>query len=394
MQFFVNPHFRFMRYRRLWLAISLAMLVLGWLAYAVRGGLNLGIDFAGGTQLTLRFREAPDLDRLRQALAAAGIPQTQLQSFGRPENHEILLKTPLQDSDDEEQIRQRIDDALTAEYNAGSTGFDLNQRGTVALGELLARLDPDGVGGDPENRRAHYEAVAETIGERRRSSGILDSWQDLAGLPEVSAEVVEALRQNAVLGNYTVLGGGRVSPQVGAELRQKGILAVVFSLIGMLVYIWLRFEMRFGIGAVVSVAHDVFVTLPLFALTGFEFNLTTVAAFLTLIGYSVNDSVVIFDRVREIRRHHRRKSLEEVLDLAINQTLSRTILTGGATLLATLSLFFFGGEVLRGFAFILAVGIILGTYSTIYIASPITLWWDQVFGKAARAERKERRAAL
>jgi preprotein translocase subunit SecF len=148
----------------------------------------------------------------------------------------------------------------------------------------------------------------------------------------------------------------------------------------MLAYIGFRFEVRFGIGAVMASLHDVMVTLGLFTLLGYEFNLTTVAAFLTLIGYSVNDTVVIFDRIRENMRKSRRKPLIEVMNESINETLSRTIMTSGLTFLTVLSLFLLGGDVLKGFGFVMTVGIIVGTYSSIYVASPFALLWEDLFG--------------
>jgi preprotein translocase subunit SecF len=183
---------------------------------------------------------------------------------------------------------------------------------------------------------------------------------------------------------------------MGRELRQKGILAVVLSLLGMLAYIWLRFELRFGIGALMASIHDVLVALGLFALFGYEFNLTTIAAFLTLVGYSVNDTVVIFDRVRENMNASPSEPLVHVMNRSLNETLSRTVLTSGTTLLAAGALFVLGGDVLRGFSFVLAIGVIVGTYSSIYIASPFALLWEQLVGGSARARRgggKKRRAA-
>jgi preprotein translocase subunit SecF len=159
------------------------------------------------------------------------------------------------------------------------------------------------------------------------------------------------------------------------------------SLLGMLCYIWFRFELRFGIGAVMASLHDVVVTLLFFWAFGLEFNLTTIAAFLTLIGYSVNDTVVIFDRMRENMRKSRRKPLIEVMNDSINQTLSRTIMTSGLTFLTVLSLLIFGGDVLHGFAFVMTVGIIVGTYSSIYVASPFALLWESLFGAQGRWRR-------
>jgi preprotein translocase subunit SecF len=160
----------------------------------------------------------------------------------------------------------------------------------------------------------------------------------------------------------------------------------------MLLYIWFRFELRFGVGALMAVFHDVLVVLGFYALMDFEFNLTTIAAFLTLVGYSVNDTVVIFDRVRENMRRNRREPFAETLNRSINQTLSRTILTSGTTLLAVGALLVLGGDVLRGFSFVLTIGIVVGTYSSVYVASPFALLWEQLFGTEARARREAKAA--
>ena len=197
-----------------------------------------------------------------------------------------------------------------------------------------------------------------------------------------------ALQQNTFLGNFAVLATENVGPQVGSELRRQGFWAVIFSLLAMLIYIGFRFELRFGIGAIMASVHDVMVTLGLFTLLGYEFNLTTVAAFLTLIGYSTNDTVVIFDRVRENMRKSRRKPLIEVMNESINETLSRTIMTGGLTFLTVLSLLILGGDVLRGFAFVMTVGIIVGTYSSVYVASPFALLWERYFGSSGKLTNK------
>jgi preprotein translocase subunit SecF len=209
----------------------------------------------------------------------------------------------------------------------------------------------------------------------------------------VSPAARDLLEERAYLGRYAILGAENVGPQIGSELRSKGLWAVGLSLLGMMIYIWLRFELRFGIGAVVASLHDVLITLGLYAYVNYEFNLTTIAAFLTVVGYSVNDTVVIFDRVRENMRRTRRESLESLLNLSVNQTLSRTALTSGTTLLAVTTLYAFGGEVIRGFAFVIIVGVIVGTYSSVFVASPVVLWWERLFGREARAGRKSARTA-
>ncbi len=207
-------------------------------------------------------------------------------------------------------------------------------------------------------------------------------------MPGVSPAALSVLRERAQLGNFAVVGVENVGPQMGRELREKGILAVLLSLLGMMGYIWLRFELRFGIGALMASIHDVLVCLGLFALFGFEFNLTTIAAFLTLVGYSVNDTVVIFDRVRENMRKTPQRPLVEVMNESLNQTLSRTVLTSGTTLLAVGSLLALGGDVLRGFSFVMTVGVFVGTYSSIYIASPFALLWEQLFGSSRGGARR------
>jgi preprotein translocase subunit SecF len=299
MQLIRETNIDFMKYRRIWIWVSLILVAVGVFSVFFHGRLNVGIDFAGGTQLTLRFPEQPNIDRLREIVAGAGVGQAQIQRFGGDASNEAMIRTPLSEGGEE-----------------------------GANSKLLA-----------------------------------------------------ALRASFGDNGFTVLSSENVGPQVGAELRTKGLLAVLWSMIGMMIYIWIRFELRFGFGAIMATLHDVLVTVGLFAMFGFEFNLTTIAAFLTLIGYSVNDTVVVFDRVRENMRRSPGKPLLGLLNLSLNQTLSRTLLTGGTVLMACIALMIWGGEVLRGFAFVLFVGVIVGTYSSIYIASPFTLLWAQFVEK-------------
>jgi len=407
MELFRDTNINFMKYRKFWIVVSLALVVVGIFAVFVHGKLNIGIDFAGGTQLTLKFSEQPQVDRLRQVLGDAGIEDVTIQRFGEVDADEVLVKTPTAKGS-EEGYRDRVVRALDAEYNdkapdaeheGGSGGLDLNRDGAEEITSLLLQRDPDGVMSSEAERdaaRAHYEGVAEAVLEVRRQAGLISSWDQLDSAAGVSPGVAQVLRANASLGNFSVLGVENVGPQMGRELRRKGILAVVLSLFGMLAYIWLRFELRFGIGALMASIHDVLVALGLFALFGYEFNLTTIAAFLTLIGYSVNDTVVIFDRVRENMHKSPSEPLVDVMNRSLNETLSRTVLTSGTTLLAAGALYVLGGDVLRGFSFVLTIGVIIGTYSSIYIASPFALLWEQMFagsGRGRRGRGKSRRAA-
>jgi preprotein translocase subunit SecF len=184
-----------------------------------------------------------------------------------------------------------------------------------------------------------------------------------------------------------------VGPVVGKALRTQARNATLFSLLAMLIYIGFRFEPIYGVAATIAVFHDVLVTLGLVSIFNYEISLNVIAAFLTLVGYSVNDTIVIFDRVRENRKMARRQTLVELLNTSLNQTLRRTILTSGLTFLAVISLFLFGGEVLHGFSFVLVVGMIAGTYSTIGIASPVVAWWRQFRDKPAREKKKAKSEA-
>jgi preprotein translocase subunit SecF len=390
MQFFTNTSFDFMKYRKVWAAVSIALSVLAIVVVFVHGKLNIGIDFAGGTQVVVQFREPPPVDDLRAALVAGGIGDASLQEFGSAASGEFIIRTPQREGL-EEGREEEILAVLDSAYNQGGEGrFDLNQRDSEQLAALLQEADPlQLAAADAATARAHYDDIAIAVLERRRQDGVLRDWQAISALPEVTPEVLAALQQRTYLGNFGLLSQEVVGPTMGAELRRRGIWAVVLSVLAMLVYIWVRFELRFGVGAVVALVHDVIVVLGLYAWMDFEFNLTTVAAFLTLVGYSVNDSVVVFDRVRETMRKSRRQSFEATVNEAINRTLSRTILTGVTTLAAMGALLVLGGQVLRGFAFVMVVGVIIGTYSSIWVASSFTLLWQNMMERRGLGEGKK-----
>ena len=387
MELFRNTSFDFMRLRRVCLGLS-TIAVIAALGFIFSRQLNLGIDFAGGTQMIVQFAESPDVQELRGLLEDAGIENASIQSFGADEDNSIILRTPTAEEGEQESA-VRVEDMLQQRFNGGVSGFDLNRQGTEALASLLLEADPDDqrASGDDIAAREQYRQAAAEVMALRRSGGLIKDWSEIEPGEALSAAAVAAIRERTTFGNFAVLSSDNVQAQIGSELRRKGLLAIGFSLAGILAYIWFRFELRFGIGALVALAHDVAVCLGLFAFAGYEFNLTTVAAFLTVIGYSVNDSVVVFDRVRENLRRNRRESLVDVLNRSLNQTLSRTALTSGTTLLAVGSLFVLGGDVIRGFSFLLLVGVLIGTYSSIYVASPIVLIWESSFGRERRQKR-------
>ena len=387
MQFLTESKIEFMKYRKVLVWVSATLLVVAFAEIFFMTGINLGIDFAGGTQLTVRMRDAVPVDDLRRTFESAGLRDASIQQYGPVESQEVLIKAPVVEESEEGSSKlliQALDDDLNSDRSESQ--IDLNQRGREVLATALTLADPDERKlVDDDQGQGHYDTVATAVIEQRNNLGLFSSWEQVQAVEGLSDGAFQTLQGQGFLGAFHVIQNENVGPQIGSELRTKGILAVVLSFLGMLMYIWYRFELRFGVGAIVAVVHDFMITLGLYALFDYEFNLPTIAAFLTLVGYSVNDTVVIFDRVRENRRRYRRKDLESVINVSINQTLSRTILTSGTTLLVVGCLYFLGGEVLKGFAFVLLIGVIVGTYSSIYVASPFTLLWEHYFGQKAKA---------
>jgi preprotein translocase subunit SecF len=389
MRFLANTNFPFLKYRHIGLAVSLVLILAGLASIGWGPSLKLGVDFSGGTQLTLKFREEPDLARVRRALEALRLGDVTIQRFDEPELHEFLVR--VQNPGQEGDFSKAMVEALEKEFNAASPGgLQLNSMGMEALRDALAEADPEKVGGTLEARRQHYQPQAAALLALRKEKGIFQGAGDLDQVQELSPAVRAYLKQEGRFGQFTVLAADAVGPLVGKDLRNKAAQAVIFSLLGMLVYIAFRFHLPYGIGAVAALFHDVLISLGALSFTQREINLPTVAALLTLVGYSVNDTVVIFDRIRERLKLERGKPLVEVMDRAINQTLSRTVITSGLTLLVVIALYLFGGDVINTFAFVLLVGIIVGTYSSIYIASPVALFFTELFAKN-KAGRRSRR---
>jgi preprotein translocase subunit SecF len=378
----------FLRYK--WIALGAsALVIVAGLAYELAGhGLNLGIDFQGGTQVTVKFQQQPDLGQLRAAVAQLGIGEPVIQRFDEIEKNEILIRVGNPEGA-EGDFTKPILDLLRQQYNADlSRGFDLNTQGSEEMTAILVDKDPDAVGPDVEVREAHYRPMVDAVFAYRKKAGIFSSLDELDQIEGLSEPARAYIKESSDLGAFSLLGAESVGPAVGADLQRKARLAMTFSLLGMLVYIWIRFQLPYGIGAVVALFHDVLITLSALSLTQREINLPTIAALLTLVGYSVNDTVVVFDRVRENLRMRRGEDLEPVMNDSINQTLSRTLITSGTTLIVVVCLYLFGGDVINTFAFVLLVGILVGTYSSVFVASPVALGVNRVL--AARRERRRR----
>ncbi|PYQ37305.1 MAG: protein translocase subunit SecF [Acidobacteria bacterium] len=382
MELFRQTNIDFLRYKWIAIGASWLMIALGLFAIFVQKGLKFGIDFAGGTQIAVRFTQRPDLDHLRKVLDAANLGDTGIQRYEDPSKNEVLIRVQQQKREGRD-VSHDVQDALRsglAPPGAAPSKLDLNREGRDSLGGRLTAADPDHVSGRPDVVPAdYYGKIAERIIAYRSAAGIFRSTADFDRLPDVSATVKSWLKANCFAGPFVLLSAENVGPQVGADLRKKALLAVVWSIGGMLAYIAIRFRsFPFGVGAVVALIHDTLITVGLLALMGREFNLVVVAALLTLVGYSVNDTVVVYDRVRENQRTPKKEALESVINRSINQTLSRTVLTSGATMLVCVALFFLGGEVLNTFALALIIGIIVGTYSSIYVAAAIVVIWKDL----------------
>jgi preprotein translocase subunit SecF len=283
---------------RLFVAISLLLIGAGMVALFLNG-LNLGIDFKGGTVVQIRTQEVVPLDDVREALRTVGFGDAVIQQYGTPKD--LLIRAPAGDE------------------NVGAT----------IKGALLKKF---------------------------------------------GNEQVEVERQE------------QVGPQVGADLRKQAVLAIVYALVMVVIYITIRFEFKYAIAAIIALIHDVSLTIGAFAVTGLEVDLTVVAAVLTIVGYSLNDTIVVFDRIRENHRENIQIPVTRVINRSVNETLSRTVLTSGTTLVVVTALFFLGGEVIHDFAFALLVGIAVGTYSSIFIASPVVALWDRLGHRDEEAE--------
>jgi preprotein translocase subunit SecF len=254
---------------------------------------------------------------------------------------------------------------------AGDGKIDINN---ISVEELANTLR--GKAGIPTAEDDVQTLVGAIRESRVSKGGIMSSLDELSSVPGVSAEVLATVKDAATVGKFSIRSTDVVGPKIGAELKQKAVYATLYSLAAMLIYIAFRFEWIYGLAAVIAVFHDTLITLGLFSLTNREISLTVVAALLTLVGYSMNDTIVVFDRIRENLKNRRAGSMTDLINASINQTLSRTILTSGLTFLTALALWLFGGDVLEGFSFALVVGIIVGTYSSIFVASPILVFWQ------------------
>ncbi|MGO8719605.1 MAG: protein translocase subunit SecF [Acidobacteriaceae bacterium] len=390
MEFFGEVNIDWLGKKWYFLGFSLIFSIAGLLSLFFWHHLPLGVDFKGGTLIYLKFEQTPNLNRIRSAADSVGLHDVNMVRFGHPEDNEIIVSLPQRDTKETSLDAGRTAIVHTLQQNYTSNGaanagkLDLDNATRESLADFLTNADPLHLA-NPAVEEIQYPQIAETILNYRDKvkDGLIGSITDLQG--KVEPGVVSALQQGAYLSGFTVRNTEIVGPQVGAQLRQKAIFATLYSLAGMLVYLWFRFELIYGVAAVVAVFHDTLITVGAFSLANREMTLTVVAAILTLIGYSMNDTIVVFDRVRENLKLIRRGTLSEIVNKSINQTLSRTVLTSGLTFLTVLALFLFGGEVLNGFSFALVIGILIGTYSSIAVAAPMLVAYQDWRGRRGKA---------
>jgi preprotein translocase subunit SecF len=369
-EFFRNTNIDFLGKKWYFLAFSLIFSVAGLFSMLFWHHIPWGVDFRGGTLVYVKFSHTPDENAIRAELDRKGLRNFKLQRLGAASNNEELIDLDVRETSEQALDKGKLTIIEALKTNAPPGKIDLNNASFLTIKNYLVDKDPLRAGSDADKK---YSAQSQAIVDYRDKvqGGVLNSADQLQSAPGVERAVAASLPDGFYVSDFGVRDVQIIGPQVGGQLRTQAGLATLYSLLGMLVYLGFRFEWIYGIAAVVTVFHDTLITVGAFSLTNTDITLTVIAAILTLIGYSNNDTIVVFDRIRENIKLMRREKLSEIVNRSINQTLSRTILTAGLTFLTVLALFLFGGEVLRGFSLALVIGILIGTYSSIAIAAPI-----------------------
>ncbi len=391
MELFKDTNYDFLGKKWLFIGLSLVLTAVGLASWVAKGGLRYGIDFKGGALMTVKWAGQSPVDQIRKAVSRRISGEVTVYELGDiSDRNLVVIGTELRDEKELNANRRAMQDTLEATFGQpGTSRLDFsNASQQMLIDRLRDPLQRAGVQlADPQLQKL----VADMVNFRNTPprSGLVGNFDQLVAVPGMNSGIISVLKQECYLAPFSVRQVEMVGPKVGAELRRKAILATLYALAGMLVYIAFRYEWIYGVGAVVAVFHDTIVTLGLFSLFNKEISLTVIAALLTLVGYSMNDTIVIFDRIRENLKILRREPLDSLMNKSINQTLSRTIMTSGLTFLTVIALYLFGGPVLHTFSFALVVGIIIGTYSSVFIASPIVLFWhnwaDKRQGRVAPA---------
>ena len=373
MEIFKNTNFDFLGNKWPFIIASLVLTAAGLGSLLMKGGPKYGIDFNGGTSTSVAFATDPNEEEIRRVLSAKIPGEIVVQKIQG--QNEVMIGSEVQDEKQLNTAREAIYSSLAEKFNPDPKKMDINNSGQAAIADQIR----DGLGRAGVNLSDNQlqDMVKAILQFRDSRQGIISNFDSLSGVVGVTPAVIGVLKNTLTAAPYNIRHFDLVGPKVGRELRTQALTATLLALTGMLIYVALRFELVYGAAAVIAVFHDTIITVGLFSLFNKQIDLPVIAALLTLVGFSMNDTIVVFDRIRENLKLMRKESLYTIINASINQTLSRTILTSGLTLLTALSLYFFGGPVLHGFSFALVFGILVGTYSSIFVASPILVAWQE-----------------
>ncbi len=412
----IEPKVPFVSARKIAAVLSVLALIASVFLFMTRN-LNYGIDFTGGTVLEIDTGSDPTakLEDIRSTLNGLGMGQVNLQTIDPPrdgaDKHKyVLITVPIQDESPENEVlfQKNVINSLSAlegdnfavqSENTNDKGYTtfMVKHGDEPFGSEIRSSDSENSSRSAQQEDPRLESIKAVISSlgvndatvRRDSPDVVEirfeqKNEASANVQQLALGYTKLALANEV-GSYDIRGQGVLGSKVSGELRQKGILAIVLALSMVLLYIWFRFEWQFAVGAVIALFHDVILTIGVFSLTQIEFNLSIIAAILTIVGYSLNDTVIVYDRIRENMRKYKKMAMPQLINLSINDTLSRTILTSLTTLLALVALYILGGSGLRGFSFAMIWGVFVGTYSSIFVASPLLL----LFKLRNQADRPE-----
>ncbi len=381
------PHgttFDFVGKRRIAVVLSLIvnLTVILW-ALPIFRGLNFGVDFAGGTELEIKFAQPLDPGAIRQSVEELGFKDASVQVYGPESENTFLIRVGRIALMGEADVK-RVEDAVKAKLPVASTSFNAEIGDKIDF-QFSAPVDAAAL-------KAAVEGAGIRVREIREEAGLTAGTKSFAVITQGIREKVEAdLTARFAQAKPDVRRVEYVGPAVGRELRNQGFKAILYAMALIVVYVGLRFDFRFSPGVIIAIVHDSIVTLGYFAVSGREFNLTSIAVILTVVGYSVNDTVVVYDRIRENQAKYKGKSLADLVNLSINETLGRTFLTSFATALSLVGLLIFGVGTIFDFAFAMLLGIISGTYSTWFIAAPMTIWLEE---RAAKKKARPQQPAV
>jgi preprotein translocase subunit SecF len=375
MRIFEKLNVDFLSKRKIAYALSAVLFLAGILSIVARG-LELGIDFKGGTEIVLQFENPVDVATIRANLDNIGLGEIEVKTFGGESGIMIRIEEQVIPTSIYPRVVENIENKIETDF-PGLERMLIDSTANSVTYEFTESATTDAV----------IDALFEAGFQSGRVSEEQNNVQMIVRVG-ISDWITENLSQKIIDNPFTVLKEDIVGPKIGEELKRDAVLAIFFALIAILVYLGFRFKFIFAFGAVTAVFHDVLITLGLFSLLygiipglNLEITITVVAAFLTLVGYSINDTVVNFDRIRENLKIHKTRPINQIVNDSINQTMSRTILTSGTTLLAVFVLLLFGGEVLKSFAFTLVIGTLIGTYSSIFIASALVYEYAEKYKK-------------